>query len=830
MAQRKRIGTSKAKNGNGAVAEKALPAPNPAVSGNGVTGLEGAIQQVIGASYDSLTFRRNIFPAWWSPTRDRFLRRILTENDWISSATETVKIKLTSVPFHVEPRSRNVQAHAEQAEQFNVVFQMGWERVKEKFVQDVLTQDNGGFIEILDAPGDLRTPPDKPRVTFGGFRNLDAARCQRTNDPDYPVLVRHTDNKLYKLHESRVIDLVSMPSADQEMHGVGLCPLSRALHNIQLLNDIAILYQEFLGSRPLSQILFAPGMEAKDLKKIFDTAEQKMDAEGMARFSRFVFVGVDKTDARLESIVLRLLPEGFNKKDEIELAIMLFALAFGVDAREFWPATTTGATKADAMVSHMKAQAKTPAWFIDSIERVVEQKVLPSHLELESEGLADDEGDRNRQELYSTHANATQTMLNGEVIDQRAARVMAMELGAVPKDEFERMELEAGRLLDGNDVLTLFYSKDAYMQQLLNLAMDDPLDIIANDSETMIEMIDQQARIAFRETVQGISAARRMTARRANAALLRLRALYEEVKAPEEPALESDEDEDVETAPDSEAEDEAETDPEQDEESDNRAYPIIPPEWIKQANERWNHRKSSSSYGIDIRQTVRQLWRGSYDMGEFAVAMYNTIESGFIDAFNDGAKSCGLSGSADYTDEERSLLNALINAERGRVLNFGNYIQQHSKANGGLLRTCLNRAALWTNAYSRVQSEAQTLVCSDQKFEWELGKTEKHCKDCTQVTGRVYRGSIWRKHKWRPQGNNLQCGGWRCDCKLKPSTKPLTPGRPPEPRGQKGKKATRVQLVEVMRWFDDNGFVDYTYFDPVKRAEQLLLEVHGEPS
>lgn len=791
--------------------EKALP---PRKRTDASTDLPPALSQFIA----SVTFRGDTFPAWWTPRKDAYNRRILTQNDWIASATETVRIKLSSIPFSVQPKSRSIQAHAELSDYYNTVFQVSWELCKAPFVLDVLTQDNGGFLEILDAPGDLRTAPDQPRLTFGGLRHIDASTVQRTNDPDFPILVRHTDGNLYKLHDTRMLDLVSMPSADIRMNGVGLSHLSRAVRNIQLLTDISILYQEFLGSRPLSSILVGQGIQSETLKEIFDKADERMDAEGLSRFSRFVYVGIEETEGDLKQVLLKLLPEGFSKKDEIELAIMLFALAFGVDAREFWPATMTGATKGDALVQHMKMQAKTPAWFIESIQNRIMFKILPPALELVGEGLADDEGDFTRQQIYSTNLNTSSTAISAGIYDERVARVQALELGALPEEEFERLELEDGRLTDGSDVLTLFYVQDVYLSNLLDLSVEDPLDLSFNDSENMIEVIDEQIRAAFREIVQGVSPVRRSAARQAHSALLRLRTLYEEILSPApEPALDSDEDQEGDNADPDDVEEDTGAEPDEE----------IPQSEDDESAKRLKRRlKSASTYGASIRQLVRNLWKGASDADDFIADMETLIEFGFTEAFGSGAKSCGI-GIADYTDEERSLLGSLIRTEQSYLSGFANYIEDNSKSNGGKLTTCLNRAKLWENAYSRVKSEAQTMACANQKFEWKLGKSLKHCKSCMQVAGRVYRGSIWKKYNYRPQSPDLECGGFRCNCTLEKTDKALTAGRPPAIKQLKHKRSPSLKAQQIA-YFDALEIADYQYFNADKRAHDLLIELHGE--
>lgn len=59
-------------------------------------------------------------------------------------------------------------------------------------------------------------------------------------------------------------------------------------------------------------------------------------------------------------------------------------------------------------------------------------------------------------------------------------------------------------------------------------------------------------------------------------------------------------------------------------------------------------------------------------------------------------------------------------------------------------------------------------------YEWRLGATEQHCKDCQRLNGQVHRLSNWVKNAWLPQSSKLACGGFRCDCSLKKTRRQVT--------------------------------------------------------
>jgi len=91
----------------------------------------------------------------------------------------------------------------------------------------------------------------------------------------------------------------------------------------------------------------------------------------------------------------------------------------------------------------------------------------------------------------------------------------------------------------------------------------------------------------------------------------------------------------------------------------------------------------------------------------------------------------------------------------------------------------LARASLWANRYNEAYSEAVALIASKNggKLLWILGRTEQHCPTCSALNGIVAYANEWELAGVKPQGAPnaaLDCGGWRCDCTLIPTTERRT--------------------------------------------------------
>ena len=89
-----------------------------------------------------------------------------------------------------------------------------------------------------------------------------------------------------------------------------------------------------------------------------------------------------------------------------------------------------------------------------------------------------------------------------------------------------------------------------------------------------------------------------------------------------------------------------------------------------------------------------------------------------------------------------------------------------------------NRLALWVftlagmDAVGKVHSPPAVMrgELTEQEFQWLLGLTEKHCSTCLEMDGQTKQTSAWRALAAigvEPQGAGLECGGWKCDCKLR---------------------------------------------------------------
>jgi hypothetical protein len=409
---------------------------------------------------------------WWSTQRDSELRKTWQECDYFSGAMYSISGKLGSVPFRVEPRDPSIRAHWRQSEKFEISlaemseFGDGWLTLWNKALNDLWTQDNGMFIEIIG-------PGNKSKPIIGaalGLAHLDASRCKRTGIAEYPVLYEDIDGKKYRLHHTRVAHFSQLTSPNADMNGVGFCWLSRCLNVAQGMSDILRYKLEKLGSRPTRAILYGSGVAESVLAEAVAIAKTQGDNAERKRFAMMPAVVNPSSGATVDLNILDLasLPDGFDYKTDITLGMYTIALTGGFPPRWLWPATVSGATHADALYQHIAGATSGAGQTLAAIsmmiggstrgQRHMAGKFLPPHLRFVFD-FQDDELDRMRAEIRDLRSQRHDRDLTSGAVTVRVVREQMLSDGDITEAQFQDMELEDGRTPDGLHVLDMFYQE-----------------------------------------------------------------------------------------------------------------------------------------------------------------------------------------------------------------------------------------------------------------------------------------------------------------------------------------------------------------------------------
>lgn len=369
-------------------------------------------------------------PPWsyYPQVRDMYLRVLAKNEPIMASALYNVTSRIKSLRWNIPKGGRNDKIYYQKlfAESEGG---SGYGEFISKVVTDLLTQDNGAFIELVGAGRE-----DRPLVgRVKELWHMDSGQCWRTFDKEFPVIyIDPLDNSYHRMHHSRIMRIASFPQPDERARGIGFCAVSRALKLLQTMRAIQTYRDEKITGKFNRGIIYGNGVTVKQFDEATERAEQVAESLNFTVYKDLPVLLSMMPDMKLSMLDLASLPDGFDYEKELTLYVYCLALAFGTDAREFWPATASGATKADATVQHLKAQGKGTADIIKALESGFGWQVMPSNGKATFEyDNTDDEQDKAVAELHAIKAaNIAMYQQNGW-IDQFEARAMAINAGLI---------------------------------------------------------------------------------------------------------------------------------------------------------------------------------------------------------------------------------------------------------------------------------------------------------------------------------------------------------------------------------------------------------------
>ncbi len=182
-----------------------------------------------------------------------------------------------------------------------------------------------------------------------------------------------------------------------------------------------------------------------------------------------------------------------------------------------------------------------------------------------------------------------------------------------------------------------------------------------------------------------------------------------------------------------------------------------------------------------LRAGARGIWTGQLTANAVRNLMLLAIHRGYTNAWHEGMRRVGLKPE-DMTMVEMMALNTAILSAGRHVTRFVAWAEMRTRADGVLLRTLWPRVETWINGYDAIVNRAAVMAGKDGPLEWRLGVAE-HCTSCLKLDGKVKRASWWTENNVLPRVPGapwLACKGWRCQCGLFPTDKPLSRGRMPK--------------------------------------------------
>jgi len=373
------------------------------------------------------------FPPWGDAARTSRLRAFAREEPILSGALASMVSKAASLDWAVTGGRNKVQRYQELFA--NASDGDGWNRLIDQWSQDYLCTDMGGTLELA------RQGREGPVVDL---YPVDAACLTRTGNRQYPFRyypkIGRTASGGIPFGPLDVANIVDLPSTDETKFGLGFSPVSRALKAASVLLALYRYDAEKLADLPMPGLVTMSGILMPELEDAFKLYQAKRLSREQFVFKSllwFASAGNPLANIKAELIPFSNLPENFDRGQTISLYVYTLALDFGVDAREFWPATQSGATKGEAEVQAQKAKGKGFGRMLTNMERVANWHILPSGIGFGFDRRNDDD-DLARAIMEGQHIKNIRALWqpdpgSGEgIISTAEARQLAIERGVLP--------------------------------------------------------------------------------------------------------------------------------------------------------------------------------------------------------------------------------------------------------------------------------------------------------------------------------------------------------------------------------------------------------------
>lgn len=190
--------------------------------------------------------------------------------------------------------------------------------------------------------------------------------------------------------------------------------------------------------------------------------------------------------------------------------------------------------------------------------------------------------------------------------------------------------------------------------------------------------------------------------------------------------------------------------------------------------------KTQDAYYRQIWGLTLDLYRDEISQDAFIDGMAVVVQEQLTRAFREALRQNDMDPELvnDYGEGYGDELMTMILREFEFVDGYAADIVA-ARAAGSGFEQFQTRAAIWANRYAEAVNRANELIAeaNGNNLMWVYGDTE-HCETCQALNGIVAPASTWMQlsiHPQEPPNDILECGGWRCQCRLEPTDKRSSP-------------------------------------------------------
>lgn len=374
-------------------------------------------------------------PEWGTaPTlRDGYLRAFIPREPFLASALASIVARNAQMSWKVDGGTR-VSAAAHDL-LLNAEWGEGWHAFITKLWLDVLSQDKGGFVELVRAT-------DSPSSPVIHVKTLDAACCWPTGDPEMPVIFfDRVGGKYHRMAWYQVYQVREMPIHHQMFYGLQFSAVTRVLKAAQLYRNVRTYFEEKSAGRFTRAIHVVGGISKTDLADAMELQHQVSDQQSLSRYMQPVVVAAIQPEhsPSVATIELAAMPDGFDSEKWMKEYLTVLAMALMTDYGELAPLPGGGlGTASQSEVMDDKSKKKGSGLFRKLVEQMVNRAILPATVE-----FSFDEQDKAEElkdaEIRKARAEGRGFMRQNGEVDDAGARQLALDAGDLSPELFAAM-------------------------------------------------------------------------------------------------------------------------------------------------------------------------------------------------------------------------------------------------------------------------------------------------------------------------------------------------------------------------------------------------------
>lgn len=367
-------------------------------------------------------------PDWPTRARDVYLGAFWRTESMLAGATFSMCAKVAALDYVLKGPQKSVTRFATIFQ--NIDFGKGWAHFLLKASQDIFTQDNGAFVEVMRMKG---APPTAP---VAALAHLDSQRCERTGDTIVPVIYTDRDGNRHPLKHYQVLEITDLPSSREQHYGYGFCAVSRILRAAQTLRDIGLYKRQKVSGKRIPALMFVNGVRRRAVQEALDLAQEQQIQQGMTLYTGPIVIGSPEPGLPIDVKMIELagLPDGYDEDVTLKWYIATLALGFGTDYTEFAPlpgGNLGSATQATVMSA--RARGKGPGIVLQQFEQTFNWNVLPVTTEFQF-ASTDPTAERDREELKLLRARGRSLRLRARELTPEQGLKLAIQEGDAPEE------------------------------------------------------------------------------------------------------------------------------------------------------------------------------------------------------------------------------------------------------------------------------------------------------------------------------------------------------------------------------------------------------------